>query len=256
MPTLSQEQKTDFQKRGFIVLKNYFDTDVVDQLSIWLDELSQKAPDEGSEAKYYEKSPISDEDLLVRAEYLLGEHNQEKTDLLLNETTLSCLEDLFGEPPVLFKEKANYKLPGCRPDKLHQDQAAGWNAYTDFFISMAIVVDENRKDNAAISFMCSGNYDKSLMSDEWTPLTMDDPPYQPEDEYMLLEAQPGDVIFFDSYVPHGSPANVSESQRRNIYLTFNKASDGDLRQQYYDDKWKSYPPNQVSTARTDVSFRV
>ena len=256
MPTLSQEQKTDFQKRGFIVLKNYFDTDVVDQLSIWLDELSQKAPDEGSEAKYYEKSPISNEDLLVRAEYLLGEHNQEKTDLLLNEITLSCLEDLFGEPPVLFKEKANYKLPGCRPDKLHQDQAAGWNAYTDFFISMAIVVDENRKDNAAISFMCSGNYDKSLMSDEWTPLTMDDPPYQPEDEYMLLEAQPGDVIFFDSYVPHGSPANVSESQRRNIYLTFNKASDGDLRQQYYDDKWKSYPPNQVSTARTDVSFRV
>lgn len=256
MPILSQEQKTDFQKRGFIVLKNYFGTDVVDQLSTWLDELSQKAPDEGSEAKYYEKSPISDEDLLVRAEYLLGEHNQEKTDLLLNETTLSCLEELFGEPPVLFKEKANYKLPGCRPDKLHQDQAAGWNAYTDFFISMAIVVDENRKDNAAISFMCSGNYDKSLMSDEWTPLTMDDPPYQPEDEYMLLEAQPGDVVFFDSYVPHGSPANTSEHQRRNIYLTFNKASDGDLRQQYYDDKWKSYPPNQVSTARTDTSFRV
>jgi len=38
------------------------------------------------------------------------------------------LTNLFGEPPVLFKEKINYKLPGCRPDKLHQDQAAGWNA--------------------------------------------------------------------------------------------------------------------------------
>lgn len=256
MSTLSQEQQKDFQERGFIVLKDFFDTEVVDQLSSWLDELSKKAPDEGSEAKYYEKSPISDEDMLVRAEYLLGKHNPEITELLLNDETLSSLEDLFGEAPVLFKEKANYKLPGCRPDKLHQDQAAGWNAYTDFYISMAIVVDENRKDNAALSFMCSGNYDKSLMSDEWTPLTMDDPPYQPEDEYMLLEAQPGDVVFFDSYVPHGSPANTSGSQRRNIYLTFNKASDGDLRQQYYDDKWESYPPNQVSTARTDTSFRV
>jgi ectoine hydroxylase-related dioxygenase (phytanoyl-CoA dioxygenase family) len=256
MSTLSQEQKKDFQERGFIVLKGFFDTEVVDQLSSWLDEISQKAPDDGAEAKYYEKSPISDEDLLVRAEYLLGEHNPEITDLLLNERTLSSLEDLFGEAPVLFKEKANYKLPGCRPDKLHQDQAAGWNAYTDFYISMAIVVDENRKDNAALSFMCSGNYDKSLMSEEWTPLTMEDPPYQPEDEYMLLDAQPGDVVFFDSYVPHGSPANTSDSQRRNIYLTFNKASDGDLRQQYYDDKWESYPPNQVSTARSDTSFRV
>ena len=38
--------------------------------------------------------------------------------------------------------------------------------------------------------------------------------------------------------------------------TFNKVSDGDLRQQYYNDKWKSYPPNQVSTARADTSFRV
>lgn len=256
MSILSQEQKKDFQERGFIVLKGFFDTEVVARLSNWLDELSQKALGDGAEAKYYEKSPISDEDLLVRVEYLLGEHNQEITDLLLDKTTLACLEDLFGEAPVLFKEKANYKLPGCRPDKLHQDQAAGWNAYADFFISMAIVVDENRKDNAAISFMCSGNYDKSLMSDEWTPLTMDDPPYQPEDEYMLLEAQPGDVVFFDSYVPHGSPANTSDSQRRNIYLTFNKASDGDLRQQYYDDKWKSYPPNQASTARSDTSFRV
>jgi len=256
MPTLSNQQIKEFHNRGFIVLKGFFNTEAVDKLSKWLEELSQKAPADSAEAKYYEKSPISDEDLLVRAEYLLGEHNPEISKLLLNESTLSSLQDLFGEPSILFKEKANYKLPGCRPDKLHQDQAAGWNTYTDFFISMAIVVDENRKDNAAISFMCSGNYDKSLMTEEWTPLTMDDPPYQPEDEYMLLEAQPGDVVFFDSYVPHGSPANTSDSQRRNIYLTFNKASAGDLRQQYYDDKWKSYPPNQVSTAREDTSFRV
>ena len=256
MPALSNQQIKEFHDRGFIVLKGFFNADAVNKLSTWLEELSQKAPADSAEAKYYEKSPISDEDLLVRAEYLLGDNNPEISKLLLNESTLLSLEDLFGEPSILFKEKANFKLPGCRPDKLHQDQAAGWNAYTDFFISMAIVVDENRKDNAAISFMCSGNYDKSLMCEEWTPLTMDDPPYQPEDEYMLLEAQPGDVVFFDSYVPHGSPANTSDSQRRNIYLTFNKASAGDLRQQYYDDKWKNYPPNQVSTARKDTSFRV
>ena len=256
MPVLSEQQIKDFHERGFIVLKGFFDADEVDVLSTWLDELSRKAPTEGSEAKYYEKSPITNEDLLVRAEYLLGDHNPEISKLLLNETTLLCLEDLFGEAAVLFKEKANYKLPGCRPDKLHQDQAAGWNTYADFFISMAIVIDENTKDNAAISFMCSGNYEKSLMTEEWKPLTMDDPPYQPEDEYVVLEAHPGDVVVFDSYVPHGSPANTSNSQRRNIYLTFNKASDGDLRQQYYDDKWKSYPPNQVSSARKDTSFRV
>jgi ectoine hydroxylase-related dioxygenase (phytanoyl-CoA dioxygenase family) len=256
MPALSDQQIKEFHQRGFIVLPGFFAAEEVSKLSVWLEELSHKGFDEGAEAKYFEKSPVSGKNLLVRAEYLLGEHNPDISQLLLNASTLSSLQELLGEPPVLFKEKANYKLPGCRPDKLHQDQAAGWNTYTDFFISMAIVVDENRKDNAALSFMCSGNYEKHLMSDEWTPLTMDDPPYKPEDEYILLEAQPGDVVFFDSYVPHGSPANLSDSQRRNIYLTFNKSSAGDLRQQYYADKWKSYPPNKPSTAREDVSFRV
>ncbi len=74
-------------------------------------------------------------------------------------------------------------------------------------------------------------YEKSSL-EEWKPLTEDDPPYQPENEYMLLEADPGDVIFFDSYVPHGSPANTG---KRSLAI---------------------YPPNQSNNARTAKSFRV
>ena len=110
------------------------------------------------------------------------------------------------------------------------------------FISMGIVVDENRKENAALSFMKSGNYERRLMTPEWRPLSEDDPPYSPADEYALLEADPGDVIFFDAYVPHGSPANNSDRSRRNIFLTFNRRSDGDMRARYYQEKWASYPP--------------
>ena len=206
--------------------------------------------------KYYEKSPTTGEDVLVRIENVLGDHNPELTKLLVSPEAIECLTELFGEQPVLFKEKINYKLPGCRPDKLHQDQAAGWNAYCDFFITMGIVVDENRKENAALSFMSSGNYERGLMTPEWQPLSEDDPPYEPKEEYVLLEADPGDVIFFDSYVPHGSPANTSNRSRRNIFVTFNKQSDGDMRAQYYRDKWASYAPNQVDQARTGDSFRV
>lgn len=42
-----------FSETWFHRVKNYFDTDVVDQLSTWLDELSQKAPDVGSGARYF-----------------------------------------------------------------------------------------------------------------------------------------------------------------------------------------------------------
>ena len=253
---LTPQQTTEFNDRGFIVLKGFFDKEVMGKVSSWLDELQHSKPGKNQEAKYYEKSSITGENVLVRVECILGDHNPEITRLLLSPKTLGCLTQLFSEPPILFKEKVNYKPSGCRPDKLHQDQAAGWNAYADFFISMGIVVDANRKENAALSFMKSGKYKKQLMSAEWQPLTQEDPPYQPENEYTLLEADPGDVIFFDSYVPHGSPANTSAKGRRNLFLTFNKQSDGDMRARYYREKWANYPPNDLASARLEESYRV
>lgn len=254
--SLTQEQMNAFKEKGFIVIKGFYGPDEMARLSAWLDELRDKEVTEGEEAKYYETSPVSGESILVRIENVIGEANREALDLLISDKTKEALSQLLGEAPMLFKEKVNYKLPGCRADKLHQDQAAGWNAYCDFFVTMCIAVDENRLDNAALTFMSSGNYERRLMTEEWQPLTEDDPPYQPEDEYVLLEADPGDVIFFDAYVPHGSPPNRSTRSRRNIFLTFNRESDGDMRAQYYRDKWASYAPNQVDEARTDETFRV
>jgi 2-aminoethylphosphonate dioxygenase len=254
--SLTQGQINEFKEKGFIVIKGFFSPTDMEKVSAWLDELRDRSPDEGEEAKYYETSPISGENILVRIENVIGGRNRAAMDLLISDKAKEALTQLFGEAPVLFKEKVNYKLPGCRADKLHQDQAAGWNAYGDFFITMAIAVDENRLDNGALSFMSSGNYEKKLMTEEWQPLTQDDPPYQPEDEYVLLEANPGDVIFFDAYVPHGSPANTGTRSRRNIFLTFNKESDGNKRETYYRDKWASYAPNQAHEARASESFSV
>ncbi len=253
---LSNKQVKTFAEKGFIVMKGFFGAAEMETVSAWLDELRDTRPAPDREAKYYEKSTITGEGILVRVENVLGDHNPELTRLVIPPKAIQCLTRLFGEPPVLFKEKINYKLPGCRPDKLHQDQAAGWNPYADFFITMGIVVDANRKENAALSFLNSGNYDRALMTADWQPLTEDDPPYSPADDYVLLEADPGDVIFFDSYVPHGSPANTGDRSRRNIFLTFNRQSDGDMRARYYRDKWASYAPNVAADARPEASYRV
>ena len=121
---LTEKQVAEFEDKGFIVLKGFFDKATMDRVSAWLDELRDKDPGPNQEAKYYEKSSLTGENILVRIENVLGENNPEIGELLLSPKTIECLTGLFGEPPVLFKEKVNYKLPGCRPDKLHQDQAA------------------------------------------------------------------------------------------------------------------------------------
>jgi len=253
---LSDRQVTDFKNKGFVVVPGMFTDAEVTAVSDWLEQLQDSDGSDNLIATYYEESPITGDTLLVRAEYLLGNHNPDITSLFLKEEFMAAMTQLLGDEPRLFKEKANYKVPGCRSDLLHQDQAAGWGAYSDFFITALIAVDENRVDNAAVSFRDAGDHKLELLGPEWQVLSEEDPPFKPEAEYRVVEAQPGDVVFFDCYVPHGSPPNTSEAARRNVYLTFNRAADGDQRMTYYEDKWKSYPPNTRNDARDRSTFKV
>jgi ectoine hydroxylase-related dioxygenase (phytanoyl-CoA dioxygenase family) len=253
---LTEEQVEHFKSKGFLILRGVYDATEMGQVSVILDELRDKESAKGRDAKYYETSPVTGENMLVRIEKILGDHNAKLTKILFAPKAIECLTQLCGEAPVLFKDKINYKLPGCRPDKIHQDQAAGWGRYSDFFVTMTVTVDENKRDNAAMRIMASGKYERKLMGEEWQPLAGEDLENASESEYMWLETNPGDVIFFDVYVPHGSPANTSNRSRRNIFLTFNRLSDGDMRAQYYTDKWENYAPNKVDDARSEDSFRV
>lgn len=241
---LRPDEIRQFEERGFLILRRFFDAEAVGHLSRWLDAL--QAGDTGGDDDYYpyyEESVLDGRPTLVRIENLCHDPALPECRLLLGEEVLAVARALLGEEPLLFKDKANYKLPGGRGDKLHQDQAAGWNAYGRNFLTLCVCIDENREENAAISILSSGNYRKELMGPEWQPLREDDPPWEPAEEYTLFEADPGDVVLFDAYVPHGSPPNRSSRPRRNIFLTFNGASDGDQRARYYADKLKSYPPN-------------
>ena len=100
---LTQGQVNTFKGKGFFVIKGFFNPSEVAQISAWLDELRDKQPASGGEAKYYEISPISDENILVRIENVIGDHNRVASDLLISDKTEDCLAQLVGEAPLLFK---------------------------------------------------------------------------------------------------------------------------------------------------------
>ena len=58
-----------------------------------------------------------------------------------------------------------------------------------------------------------------------------------------IETAPGDLVLFDSYVPHRSAANLSNASRRVLYATYNKATDGDFRARYFTEKRRVFPPD-------------
>jgi hypothetical protein len=63
-------------------------------------------------------------------------------------------------------------------------------------------------------------------------------------------------LFFDSYLPHRSAPNATRQRRRVLYVTYNRASEGDQRARYYADKHANYPPDCEREAGRRYEYRV
>ena len=70
-----------------------------------------------------------------------------------------------------------------------------------------------------------------------------------------LLAVPGDLIVFDAWAPHRSGPNRSAGARRSYYLTFNPASAGDHRAEYYARKRACFPPEYEREPGVDYAAR-
>ena len=64
-----------------------------------------------------------------------------------------------------------------------------------------------------------------------------------------VPAKRGDVVLFDSYVPHYSEKNNSSKTRRAMFFTFSPAADGDFYEDYYSMKRNEFdnPKFHVAT---------
>ena len=71
-----------------------------------------------------------------------------------------------------------------------------------------------------------------------------------------VPCEPGDVILFDSYAPHASKPNHTDSARRVLYLTYNAAMHGDHRMRYFAEKRAIFPPDIERKPGTQYRFRV
>ena len=74
--------------------------------------------------------------------------------------------------------------------------------------------------------------------------------------FVPCPARPGDVVFFDSFVPHRSAPNLSRHDRRALYVTWNRLREGDHRARYFADKRRSFPPDIERGPGKVYRFRV
>lgn len=241
-----------FEKTGWCSIPGFYSPEETAALVRWTEEVTALPEEPGKHMVYHEKSLIDGQASIVqRIEDFVPYHAAFDTEMRRGRMARAA-EQLLGGPVVLFKEKINFKMPGGAGFEPHQDQQAGWSVFAQLFLTALVCIDPATLANGCLE-MCDAPRYAGLIGEEWAPLT---DAQMAEFSLTALPGEPGDVVFFDSYVPHASKPNLTDSQRRALYVTWNRAADGDHRAQYFADKRASFPPDIEREPGKDYKFRV
>jgi ectoine hydroxylase-related dioxygenase (phytanoyl-CoA dioxygenase family) len=249
---LSRDELAQYARTGWVACKGLFSPREVADISRWTDELAAMPEAPGRHMVYYEDSLLEPGTRVVQRIEDFCPYHRGFDALVRSGAIVAAVEQLFEAPAVLFKEKINFKKAGGAGFEPHQDQQAGWSSYAPLFITALVSIDRATPQNGCLE-MPRASRVLGLIGEDWTPLTPD----QIRDQDLTpVPSEPGDVLFFDSYVPHGSKANLTDAQRRILYLTYNRADAGDHRRRYYDEKRANFPPDIERQAGRTYRFRV
>ena len=61
-------------------------------------------------------------------------------------------------------------------------------------------------------------------------------------KWEYIQTNTSDLLIFDSYVPHRSSKNISNTSRSIFYFTYNKSIEGDFHTKYIENKRLYFPP--------------
>ncbi|KAL6691000.1 hypothetical protein J3F84DRAFT_398014 [Trichoderma pleuroticola] len=220
---LSAEQVVFFKTNGYLIVR-----DILDDA-------------ETAEFMPYEEINSRGETVLCRTENYADSH-EGFNGLLRGERLLGLLEELSGEPMYLFKEKINYKLAGSGGFAPHID-AVAYNHIKDVkHLTILLAVDKSTLNNGGLEVVdASHNMDIPLnvedhcITNEWVD----------SHEWKPVELEPGQLLIFTSYLAHRSGPNHSNENRKALYATYNRASEGDLHQDYYELRKKEWPATHM-----------
>jgi ectoine hydroxylase-related dioxygenase (phytanoyl-CoA dioxygenase family) len=249
---LDRAHLDDYVRLGWCVARGFYSPAEAAALARYTEEVTALPEAPHRHMVYHEKSLVDEEVRLIqRIENFCNYHAD--FDRAVREGRLIwAIEQLLGEPAVLFKEKINFKMPGGAGFEPHQDQQAGWTVFAPLFITALICIDPATLANGCLE-MADVPRLRDMIGREWEPLTDRE---MSGFSLIPLPAEPGDVVFFDSYVPHASKPNLTDQARRALYLTYNRASDGDHRAQYFADKRAAFPPDVEREPGVEYRFRV
>jgi len=235
---LSTAQLGHFSAEGYLHLTDNFTMSQISRFKEHVGILGRLPETPGKWMKYFEESDQK-EPLLCRIENF-SQYEDVLGGLIGGPKFIGWISQLMNERACLFKEKINFKLPGGAGFLPHQDAPAFTTFGHDFHITLMLSFDDSTVQNGCLEVVPGSwpnenlpfNPDLTIADDVAKSLA-----WQP------LSTKAGDIVMFGSYLPHRSGPNSAADPRRALYATYNRAADGNVRDQYFAEKRRVFPPD-------------
>ncbi|MFS0728142.1 phytanoyl-CoA dioxygenase family protein [Paenibacillus sp. 1P07SE] len=215
---ITEMQKLQFETEGYLIVKGLFEPEQVEEIRSTFDTISEQ-PVPG----YYE--PDLDpqaSDPLRRYPRVMHPHrfNETAKRYMLHTPVLDVLTDLYEEPPLAAQSMFYYKPPGSRGQALHQDNfylkvepgncIAAWTA-----------VDGADEDNGGL-LVVPKTQSYEIVCPEYADAKESFTTHfvkPPKDQKAVPVAlEPGDVLFFNGNLIHGSYRNRTKDRFRRAFI--------------------------------------
>jgi ectoine hydroxylase-related dioxygenase (phytanoyl-CoA dioxygenase family) len=259
-PLFTDEHKARYQQDGFLVVPGALSEQTMKELAGEATRVAGAEGDGCDASYYYEDSAREPGHRIVRRIERLSRVSPMVDELFRSEALCGRVSELFGEPAVLFKDKLNFKLPGGSGYRAHVDghfrwkddqgrERKGWLEHGSWFINVLICIDASNRDNGCLEVaplpqtldMLGRGFDDILSSVDGRGPDVT-PEHEAKAALELVETRPGDLVFFDWRCIHRSRPNNSDCPRRILYATYNRLSEGDQMDAYYQGKRASLEP--------------
>ncbi len=224
MAHLSEDQKACFERDGFVVFRGFYSQAEAQSIRETFMAEAKDGPVPG-----LSDSPraLDPSDPLAYYPRMMNPHRHPERevghiaqDFLLNRELEPVLHELFDDEPIAAQTMFYFKPPGARGQALHQDNfylrvkpgtcLAAWLALdvTDAENGGMMVVPGSHK----LDIACPEEADTS------TSFTRDYVAVPEGMEAVHIDMQPGDVLFFNGSVIHGSTPNSSTDRYRRSLI--------------------------------------
>lgn len=214
---IDQTLVAEFQDKGFVVVPGVFSREEVDAIKRHFMELNAK------KIGGWDGDNITDvADPLMKYPRMVHPHRWDKLSLdwMLDDRLRQWTTALVGREPLAAQTMFYFKPAGARGQALHQDQRS-LEVQPGTCLAAWMAVDPADEENGCMQVvshtqnlpkLCMVDADlKTSFSGKMVPLA----------DWMKLEPiimQPGDVLFFNGQVIHGSGPNVSKDRFRRSLI--------------------------------------